>query len=214
MLPPLTDLVALLGIDLVLCAGCLRLLTWRHGVTPFAKGVTAACFVLMWVPLGAGQLPLVAYFRGISSDLSITLVVLAGLGLVRRLRGLRAIDPQERIALNAAVAAAALFLYPLAMGWGDWDPYRAGWGAPGMLLALLAVTVFFWLKGLRLLPMIVAAALLGWTFDLLESTNLWDYLVDPWLAIAAIFQCLNLARTQFLARFRRVGREGAVQALP
>jgi hypothetical protein len=214
MLPPLTDLVALLGIDLVLCAGCLRLLTWRHGVTPFAKWVTAACFVLVWVPLGAAELPLVAYFRGISSDLSITLVVLAGLGLVRRLRGLRTIDPQERIALNAAVAAAALFLYPLALGWGDWDPYRAGWGAPGMLLALLAVTVFCWIKGLRLLPMIVAAALLAWTFDLLESTNLWDYLMDPWLAIAAIFQCLNLARTQLLARFRRGEREGAVQAVP
>jgi hypothetical protein len=214
MLPPLTDLVALLGIDLVLCAGCLRLLTWRHGVTPFAKWVTAACFVLVWVPLGAAELPLVAYFRGISSDLSITLVVLAGLGLVRRLRGLRTIDPQERIALNAAVAAAALFLYPLSLGWGDWDPYRAGWGAPGMLLALLAVTVFCWIKGLRLLPMIVAAALLAWTFDLLESTNLWDYLMDPWLAIAAIFQCLNLACTQLLTRFRRVGREGAVQAVP
>ncbi|MCJ7800120.1 MAG: hypothetical protein MUP33_10265 [Polaromonas sp.] len=205
--------MALLGIGLVLCAGCLRLLSGWLGVTPWSKGVAAVCFVLLWVPIGAAQLPLVAYFRGISSDLSITLVMLAALGLVRRLGGRGDIDPRERMALSAAVAVAALFLYPLALGWGDSDPYRAGWGAPVMLLVLLAVTVFFWVKGLRLLPMLVAAALLAWTFDLLESTNLWDYLIDPWLAMAAIFQCLNLVRMQLKARFRRV-REGAVQVLP
>lgn len=213
MLPPLTDLVALLGIDLVLCAGCLRLLNWQFGVTPWTKWLTAACFVLALIPLGTAQLPLVAYVRGISSDLSITLVVLAGLGLVRRLRGLRGIDRAERMAVNTAVAAAALFLYPLALGWGDWDPYRAGWGAPGMLVALLAISVFCWIQGLRLLPVLVAAALLAWSFDLLESTNLWDYLIDPWLATAAIFQCLKWMRTRWQTRLRRA-RTGAVQASP
>lgn len=213
MLPPPTDLVALLGITLVLCAGCLRLLSWRLGATPWVKGVTAACFVLAWIPLGAAQLPLVAYVRGISSDLSITLVVLAALGLARRLCGLRGMDPTERMAVNAAVAAAALFLYPLALGWGDWDPYRAGWGAPGMWVALLAITAFCWIQGLRLLPALVAAALIAWSFDLLESTNLWDYLLDPWLAIAAIFQCLKWLRARLQARPIRE-RAGAVQAPP
>ncbi|WP_293470873.1 hypothetical protein [Polaromonas sp.] len=204
MLPPLTDLVALLGIDLVLCAGCLRLLSWRRGVTPWVKGVTAACFVLMWLPLGAAQLPLVAYVRGISSDLSITLLVLACLGLVRRLRGQGLVAARERMALHVAVAAAALFLYPMALGWGDWDPYRAGWGAPGMLIGLLAVTIFFWIKGLRLLPVLVALALFAWTFDLLESTNLWDYLLDPWVAAAAIFQCVRWGAGQLQIRWRQV----------
>lgn len=213
MLPSLTDLAALLGIALVLCAGCLRLLHWQFGGAPWVKGVTATCFVLAWIPLGAAQLPLVAYVRGISSDLSITLVVLAALGLARRLRGLRDLDPRERMALNAAVAAAALFLYPLALGWGDWDPYRAGWGAPGMWVALLALTVFCWSQGLRLLPALVATALLAWSVGLLESANLWDYLIDPWLASAAIFQCLKWVRTRWQARFRRT-RTAAVQASP
>lgn len=204
MLPPLTDLVALLGIDLVLCTGCLRLLSWRRGVTLWVKGVTAACFVLMWLPLGAAQLPLVAYVRGVSSDLSITLLVLACMGLVRRLRGEGLVDARERMALYVAVAAAALFLYPMALGWGDWDPYRAGWGSPGMLIGLLAVTLFFWTKGLRLLPVLVALALLAWTLGLLESTNLWDYLLDPWLATAAIFQCMRWGAGQLRKRWRPV----------
>ena len=204
MLPPLTDLVALLGIDLVLCAGCLRLLSWRRSVTPWAKGVTAACFVLMWLPLGAAQLPLVAYVRGISSDLSITLLALVCIGMVGRWRGQDLVDARERMALQFAVAAAALLLYPMALGWGDWDPYQTGWGAPGMLIGLLAVTLFFWIKGLRLLPVLVALALLAWTLGLLESTNLWDYLLDPWLAAAAIFQCMRWFAGQLRARWRPV----------
>jgi hypothetical protein len=204
MLLPLTDLVALLGIDLVLCAGCLRLLSRRRGVTPWAKGVTVACFVLLWLPLGAAQLPLVAYVRGISSDLSITLQALACMGMVRRLRGEGLVDARERMALSVAVAAAALLLYPMALGWGDWDPYRAGWGASGMLFGLLAVALIFWIKGLRLLPVLVALALLAWTLGLLESTNLWDYLLDPWLATAAIFQCMRWAAGQLRTRWRPV----------
>jgi hypothetical protein len=160
--------------------------------------------VLLWFPLGAAHLPLVAYVRGISSDLSITLLVLACMGMVRRLRGEGLVDARERMALYVAVAAAALFLYPMALGWGDWDSYRAGWGTPGMLIGLLAVTLFFWIKGLRLLPVLVALALLAWTLGLLESTNLWDYLLDPWLATAAIFQCMRWAAGQLRTRWRPV----------
>ncbi|UUZ76761.1 hypothetical protein LP414_04240 [Polaromonas sp. P1(28)-13] len=122
MLPPLTDFVALLGIDLVLCAGCLRLLSWRRGVTPWAKWGTAVCFVLLWCPVAAAHLPIVPYVRGISSDLSITLVVLASLGLCQRLFGFRAIEQRERMVVNAALAAAAFFCI------------RSRWaGATGML---------------------------------------------------------------------------------
>ncbi|SFB78806.1 hypothetical protein SAMN05216344_103116 [Polaromonas sp. OV174] len=208
MLPPLTDFVALLGIDLVLCAGLLRLLNWRRDfsqASAWSKWVGAACFVILWMPVGAAQLPLLAYVRGISSDLSITLVALAALSLGRRLLGLGALEKRERMALNGVLAATALFLYPLALGWGDWDAYRLGWGAPGLWLALLALSVFCWVRGLRLLPMVVALALLAWTAGLLESTNLWDYLLDPWLATAALFQSLKFGVRLLLTRGRGAG---------
>lgn len=203
MLPPLTDFVALLGIDLVLCAGCLRLLSWWRGVTPWTKWGTAVCFVLLWCPVGAAHLPIVAYLRGISSDLSITLVVLACLDLSQRLLRLRAIEQRERMVVNAVVAAAALFLYPLALGWGDWDAYRLGWGAPGMWAALFALSLICWLKGLRLLPLLVALALLAWVAGVLESNNLWDYLIDPWLATAALFHCVKSGAASWLNRSKR-----------
>lgn len=200
---PLTDLLALLGIDLVLCAGCLRLLGGKRGSTPWAKGLTAICFVLLWIPSGAAHLPLLAYIRGISSDLSITLVALACLVLCQRLFGLAAVARQENMALNGVLAATALFLYPLALGWGDWDAYRAGWGSYGMYAALLALSLLSWVRGFRLLPVLVGLSLLAWSAGLMESTNLWDYLIDPWLAMAAFFQCMKAGAGLLLARFRR-----------
>jgi hypothetical protein len=212
MLPPLTDLVALVGIALVLCAGCFRLLDSMRrdfGVVCIAKRarvakwVTPICFMVLWFPIGEAQLPVVAYIRGISSDLSITLVALACLDLRQRLLGVGAVELPERLSLSLAVTIAALFLYPLALGWGDWDLYRVGWGEPGMWLGLLVLSLFCWAKGQRLVPVLVALALLAWRFGILESSNLWDYLMDPWLAFAAIFQCMRWGVKQLRAKFMR-----------
>jgi hypothetical protein len=202
MFPPANDLIALLGINLVLSAGCLRLLSWRRGVTPWSKWASAAVFVLLWCPVGPARLPLVAYVRGISSDLSISLVAIACLGMYQRVSGARLVDGRERTLLNVVFAIAALFLYPLALGWGDWDAYRLGWGSAGLWAVLLVLSLACWAKGFRLLPLLVALALLAWVAGALESTNLWDYLMDPWLAVAAIFQCIRLAVDWGLARLR------------
>ena len=208
LLPPLTDLVALLGIDVVLCAAGVRLLTARRGVFAWGKWVALACFLLLWFRVGDAQLPLLAYVRGISSDLSVTLVALSCLGLSQRLFRVPVIATQERMALNGVIAIAALFLYPLALGWGDWDAYRLGWGSWGLWATLLALSLVFWIKGLRLLPLLIGLALLAWTAGLMESTNLWDYLIDPWLALAALVQCMKAGVQALLLRFRRARAVG------
>ena len=202
MFLPLTDLVALLGIDLVLCAGCLRLLSGRRGVTWRAAAITAGCFVLVWVPLGAAHLPLLAYIRGIISDLSITLVALACLDMGQRLWGVKGVARLEKMVLKVTIALSALFLYPTALGWGDWDAYRVGWGSYGLWLVLLALCLLCWIQGLRLLPVLVGLSLLAWSAGLMESTNLWDYLMDPWLAMTALFQCLAAGAKHLLSHFR------------
>jgi hypothetical protein len=202
VLPPANDLIALLCIDLVLCAGCLRLLSWRYGVTSWVKWTIVVFFVLLWCPVGDAHLPLVAYVRGISSDLSISLAVIACMGMYQRLAGARLVNDRERHAMNLVFAGGALLLYPFALGWGDWDTYRLGWGAPGMWAALLVLSLICWSKGLRLLPMVIAIGLLAWGGGVLETTNLWDYLIDPWLAVGAIFQCFKIAGNRLLTRFR------------
>jgi hypothetical protein len=185
----LTDAFALLGICVVLCAGLIGMLTaWRaaDARATWVKVLAALCFVLLWVPVGATNIPVVAYARGITGDLSVTLVMLAVWRVGRLALKGRAIAQREQIALMAAVAVAALFLYPLALGWGDWDAYRPGWGSWGMLLALLVLCAVCGAANLQVLPALVATALLAWSLGLLESGNLWDYLLDPWLSIYAL----------------------------
>lgn len=192
MLPPLTDFVALFGLNLVLCAGCMRLLALSGIDMRWKKTITLAFFLVLWFPIGGARLPILAYVRGFSSDLSITLVVLSCIGLRHRLSG-RCVRPtRELSAVLTVVAMAAVFLYPLALGWGDWDAYRPGWGAPGMWAILLLVALLAWTWGLRLLPALIGLALLAWTAGVLESTNLWDYLLDPWLAVFAIFHWIRV----------------------
>lgn len=201
-----TDFVALLGINIAVCAGCLRLLSRDGLARAWVRWTTAFLFMLLWLPVGAAQLPVLAYVRGISSDPSITLLVLACLGLRQRLFGWPGLEQREYKALLGVLAVAALFLYPLALGWGDWDAYRPGWGSFGMLLALLALSLLCWVQGLRLLPLAAALALLAWTAGLLESSNLWDYLMDPWLAMGALAYSVYGALLGILKWLRRSAR--------
>lgn len=195
MLPPLTDFFALLGLGLVLCAWQSRLLRSLH-MRPSVRGwLLAGVFALLWIPVGAAHIPLLAYVRGISSDLSITFVVLACLALWRGFGDGPFADQYKREirAVFISVAIAAVFLYPLALGWGNWDAYRPGWGSFGMLAGVLLAGLLALGLGLRLLPLLLAVAVLAWTAGLMESGNLWDYLFDPWLAVASIFQVLKMA---------------------
>jgi hypothetical protein len=190
-LPPLTDFFALLGINLVMCAAFARLLCRGSSIQPWGKRAIAAVFLLLWFPVGEAYLPVVAYIRGVSSDLSVTLLVLACVGLCQRLFGVTAVASRDRTAGFCVVLLAAVLLYPTALGWGDFDAYRLGWGSLVMLVVLLLLCVAFWLLSFRLLPVLIAAAMLAWVAGLMESTNLWDYLMDPWLAAAAFVHCLR-----------------------
>ncbi len=212
MFPPLTDFVALVGVAVLACAACLRLsglvVTTANRVNAKGRWLVGLCFVVMWIPVGAAQLPVAAYLRGVTSDFSVSLLVLAALNLFSRLFGLKLFDRRECQTVFYAVAATALFLYPLALGGGGWDAYRPGWGSAGMWAGLLLVCVVCWVVGLRLLPLLIAFAMASWTAQLLESTNLWDYLFDPWLATAAIFKSGAAAATQLRGRFRRKKMSG------
>jgi hypothetical protein len=211
-MPPLTDTLALTGIGVVLTAWLLRLLAWRWGFSRWTMGWAMAFFILLWLPVGIAGLPLLAYVRGVSSDLSVTLVSLGLLRIYAVASG-RATDPRELRAVAMATAATALVLYPTALGLGDWDAYRLGWGGErGWVLwgTLLAASLAAWSQGLRLLPMLVSLALLAWTAGLLESTNLWDYLVDPWLATACIVGNLMMP----LKFIRIPGRQRAPESSP
>jgi hypothetical protein len=43
-----------------------------------------------------------------------------------------------------------------------------------------------WIWNYYLVALCIAFAILAWTVGWYESSNLWDYLLDPWIAIYAL----------------------------
>lgn len=207
----LTDVFAVLGVALAMSSGALGAYRFlRHQslaslAPPFwVRAVTGALFIALIVPRPGSEIPLAAFFRGFSGDLSITLLVLCGWSLCRHLLGLVAISPREWTALMVVVAAAALLLYPTALGWGNWDAYRLGWGSWWLWSSLALLSVFSWLMGLRVVTALVALALLAWSLGLNESGNLWDYLMDPWLSAYALFFVFIKCTSAVFKRLRQL----------
>jgi hypothetical protein len=186
----LTDAFAVVGIAMALCAGALSLRRFgRHknyALSWWVKGLLLALFIALLVPKPGASIALAAFFRGFIGDLSITLLALSFWSLCHRLSGVLPVSQGELTALMCTVAVAALLLYPTALGWGDWDAYRLGWGSWWFLSVLLLLCGLSAWMGVYVLPALVALALLAWTLGLMESSNLWDYLMDPWLSMFAL----------------------------
>lgn len=142
----------------------------------------AAFLALLFVPIEG--IPVAGYVRGIAGDLSITTLLLLASSAVALAGGPKLHDRRELQALAAFVLASAAFLYPMALGLTSFDPYALGYPhrMRGFLLGLAPVALFAWFRGRLLLLLAVVLALAAFRFELLESRNLWDYLLDPWLA--------------------------------
>lgn len=200
-----TDFYALVGIDLAACAVFLRVVSLAMPASATRKAsaatvwLSAILLVGLWLPFGDAGLPLLAFARGILSDFSVTSMVLAVLYIVQRVGVAPSVQGHEKTVVYAALVFAALVLYPTALGWGDWDAYRLGWGAAGLLVGLSLLSLSCFWMGLRLLPLLIAAALMAWSLGMLESGNLWDYLIDPWIACVSIGVALKMG----LGLFRR-----------
>jgi hypothetical protein len=75
----------------------------------------------------------------------------------------------------------------MALGLSAFDPYALGFAGParGLLLVLSLLALFAWWGGRILLLLAILLGIGAYRLGLLESSNLWDYLLDPWLAVAA-----------------------------
>ena len=135
---------------------------------------------LFFWPIGLGmELPLAAYVRGVIGDLSVVTMLLLWTSL---LPGSKPVP----LAFQFSVACIAIVFYPLALGFGMIDPYAWGYGSTLFFITVLLVAVVCglanWSKGVWM----IALAILAWAAHWHESANLWDYLLDPFLAIWAL----------------------------
>jgi hypothetical protein len=179
-MPAFTDLAGLAGLAVAAAAACTS--------APLSGRKRAACAILAailaLVPLGG--LPPAAYLRGVTGDLSLTSVLLLLRFVLARHFGWSPADARERLALQILIASAAVVLYPLALGFGPFDPYRLGFANPWLIGALTLAALAAWRAGLLFAALCIALALLAWTLGWYESENVWDYLLDPLLSAWAL----------------------------
>lgn len=188
MMTPYLQLLALLEMSLT-CAVVLMILLQKLSSKeiPFAIRLLAVLFLinLFFWPLGMSlELPLSAYVRGVTGEFSIVTMLLLWSSMLPAAK-------KTPLGFKVSVALIAIVFYPLALGLGMLDPYAWGYGSIGLLIA----TIFFaivcglagWTKGIWILSF----AIIAWTARWHESANLWDYLLDPFLAIWTLLAIPN-----------------------
>ncbi len=95
--------------------------------------------------------------------------------------------PRHRRNANLFWVVCGALIYPSAMGFTDADTYAIGY-LNSMAWCVLGLSGIALICKHKTLAICLAAAVLVHQLRLLESPNLWDYLIDPWLCLAAAFQ--------------------------
>jgi hypothetical protein len=146
--------------------------------------ILATVVVALLIPFAG--LPAAQYVRGVTGDLSIGSMTMMVFYLLRAFgpRWFRRFD-HELVFLAAILVAVAIVFYPMSLGVTLTDPYAHGY-YPTVLSALL-FSAFCWavLAGWYLTAAVLTLSFAGFAGQWLESDNLWDYLFDPALVVAA-----------------------------
>lgn len=154
-------------------------------------GLVAVLLVLgLFLPVSG--LTIAQWLRSVVGDLSVlTLVILSNI-LAQRLFGFNLVQTNSKKLLLLSVVAVGVVFYPLALGVSAFDPYHLGY-APVLMSALLCLaSIIAWLSAKRDLAIILLLPLIACNLHLLESSNLWDYLLDPILFIYAFVQSMGI----------------------
>jgi hypothetical protein len=177
------QVVGLGGHALALAAGAAGLVAWLTARRRWAA-VAALVAALLAAGIRTEGIPLGGFLRGMAGDFSITTMLMLAAALSATLTGRPALDAPARTALYGWAAAAGLVLYPTTLGLSRLDPYELGY-RPRALLALVAVLAIAWWWGRRGAAVVLATGVGAFNLRVLESVNLWDYLLDPALVLWA-----------------------------
>ena len=128
--------------------------------------------------------------KGLFADLSLTTLTLLVLWPVLRLKKI-SLNNTDSAGLCTIVLVLAVTLYPMALGVGAYDPYALGFRPWALLTAIAALGVLATLRGYLVSKTIVIVVLIGYWLRVLDSQNLWDYLIDPIVAIFAVTYLLK-----------------------
>jgi hypothetical protein len=171
-------LMLLLGLQAL--AGLCRLKT-RGWLRLLLLAVVAAGLLLLPIQ----SVSIAGWVRGLSAEFSIPLTGLLVVAVLETEFRRELFSNADWIAAWAFGALGGLGLYPLALGWGSFDPYEWGWRFSPLFVASALVTSLLLWKQSRF-GLLLLLATTAYQLRLLESANYWDYLLDPVYCVTSL----------------------------
>lgn len=135
-------------------------------------------------------LPPGRWLISLNANFSIPLTLLLLNHILKFAFDIQVLDKKARRACALFALIAGAGLYPMALGFTRFDPYGAGWGFSWLFVGTLLLTMVLVTLGNRF-GVVLLLAILAYDLRLLESTNFWDYLLDPVLVIWAVTHALK-----------------------
>lgn len=154
-------------------------------------GACVASFPIPWrrqagIAVVAAAAPTVAPFlHTLFGQISLSLTQIAVFQLIAPSNTLLTKDN----AGSAVLVIFALIFYPLALGWGPFDPFGVGYQPHLVLLVLVPFGLFLWHRQEQILLLMITVDLAGYGLGLFS--NLWNALFDPVLVTLAVIQLLT-----------------------
>lgn len=176
--------------QILLLAVLITLILGRYVKSPRQRIGVVAVFTTLCLVIPVSGLSVGQWFRSVVGDLSIFTQLIFLNILMQRLFNGNLIMASSRKIFLSGIALIGLVFYPLALGVSSFDAYHLGYSPILMVVSLCLLSIVAWLNGNRDLAIILLLPLLAYNFKILESVNLWDYLLDPILLVYAVMQCL------------------------
>ncbi len=146
-------------------------------------GVVSALAAIMPV----GGIPLARWPISLNANFCIplTVVVFNKVWQKASASGRVLLDKKALLSVWIYGVITGLALYPMALGLGPFDPYSLGWSFSWFFVIFLVLTIVLLVMKNRL-GIVLLLCILSYNLQLLESPNLWDYFIDPFLLIISI----------------------------
>jgi len=163
------------------------IVAWSLAILARRSRIAASLLALLvLIPVHEGISAAMA-LRGLWGDPSITSLQLLTLAFA----GITPTAIRHGWRAPAAIALLCAVLYASALGPWNPDLYRLGYQPAALVAAIGAIALFAWWRGQALYLWLLAIDLLAWNAGWLESTNLWDALLDPLLMFVMLALALR-----------------------
>jgi hypothetical protein len=162
----------------------------RGGLRLTLLGLLAAGF--LWLPIHG--ISIAGWVRGVSANFSVPFIGLLAMAVWEGEFRRKLFSKADWTTAWAFGALAGLGLYPLALGWGSFDPYEWGWSfSPLFVMSAVLTALLLWKQ--NRFGLLLLLAITAYHLRLGESANYWDYLLDPvYCVVSLLALATKLAR--------------------